>query len=411
MYRIVRILLPLILLTAGFAAFKGLQATRPEPPAAEVGERVWRVAVRAVEPGARAPELLLYGRVETADLLRAAASAPARVAVVPVREGHRVARGELLVRLDERDLVPRLRQAEADAAELEAQIRSEEIRFGTDQAALLEEQKLLQIARNALERAQRLRSQRVAAESDLDAAEEAVARQALAVRTREMAIADHPARLEALRARLERARANLAEVELEVARAEVVAPYDGVIAAVEVTVGDQVKRDDVLVRIYSVESLEIRARVPAPYQEEIRAALAAGEPLTAVALSGAREIPLRLERLAGEAHPSGLDALFAVTGDPEALRLGQMLSVRLVRPARPDAVAVPFEAVYGGDRIYRVDAGGRMRGVPVEVLGGALNGDGEEDLLVRSSELSTGDRIVVTHMPNAVDGLRVEVVQ
>jgi hypothetical protein len=89
-----------------------------------------------------------------------------------------------------------------------------------------------------------------------------------------------------------------------------------------------------------------------------------------------------------------------------------MLSVRLVRPARPDAVAVPFAAVYGGNRIYRIDAENRMRGVPVEVLGGALNGDGEEeDLLVRSAQLAAGDRIVVTHMPNAVDGLRVEAVQ
>jgi hypothetical protein len=47
----------------------------------------------------------------------------------------------------------------------------------------------------------------------------------------------------------------------------------------------------------------------------------------------------------------------------------------------------------------------------VEVLGGVSNGRGGEELLVRSPGLAEGDRIVVTPLPNAVDGLRVEVVE
>ena len=410
MRRLVQILLPLLLLAGGFAAFKALQATRPERPVAEVGERAWRVEVARIEPQARAPELVLYGRVETAELLRVAASAPARIADVPVRDGERVSAGALLVLLDERDLLPRRQQAEAEVAELQAQLASEDNRLAADRQALIEEQKLVALARDAVVRAQRLKTQRVAADADLDAAEEALARQSLAVSTREMAIADHGARRQALEARLKRAEARLAEVELELERARALAPFDGIVAGVEVTAGDQVKRDEVLLRFYALDRLEVRARIPAPYQDEVSAALAEGQVLAAEAEVAGRPIRLRLARIAGQGEASGVDGFFALEGDPSMLRLGQMLPLRLTRPERPDTVAVPYAAVYGGGRIYRLEDG-RMRGVAVEVLGGVRNGSDSEDLLVRSPALRAGDLIVVTPLPNAVDGLRVEAVQ
>jgi hypothetical protein len=51
-----------------------------------------------------------------------------------------------------------------------------------------------------------------------------------------------------------------------------------------------------------------------------------------------------------------------------------------------------------------------MVGINVESLGGRIGDDGKEMLLVRSPQLTAGDLIVTTHMPNAIDGLRVETV-
>jgi multidrug efflux pump subunit AcrA (membrane-fusion protein) len=408
--KLLKLIVPLLILVAGFAVFKALKATRPEAPPAEIQERVWRVEVEEARPGSLVPELALYGRVQTPALLRVAASAAARVAEVPVREGERVAAGSLLVRLDERDLLPRLRQAQAQVAELEAQVLSEKNRHETDRGALEQEQKLVAIASDGVERAQRLKKQRVGSDSELDAAEEALARQALAVSNRQMSISDHPARLGALEARLQSARAKLDEVQLQVDRSAVEAPHDGVVTDVAVTAGDQVKQDEVLMRFYGLEDLEVRARIPAPYQAEMREALASGRELSAMAEIGGVRVDLRLERLAGQADPSGVDGLFSVVGDPSPLRLGQMITLRLQRPPQPDAVAVPFQAVYGGDRIYKL-VGGRMVGIQVETLGGLADGDGGERLLVRSPELTAGDQVVVTHMPNALDGLRVQSAQ
>lgn len=408
--KLLKILLPLLILSLGFGAFKYLKETRPEQEPAAVQERVWRVEVELVEPSNLAPEMSLYGRVETPDLLKVAASAQARVAEVSVRDGDRVTAGQLLVRLDERDFLPEMHQAQAGVAELQARVLSEKNRFESDTSSLEQEQALLAIANDGVERAQRLTKQRVGSETDLDRAEETLARQALAVSSRQLSIDDHPARLQALEAKLESARARLADIERDFERAVVEAPFDGLVAGVEVTAGDQVKKDAVLLRLYALGGLEVRARIPAPYQAEVQAALTAGTALTASADVGGVRIPLRLDRVAGEARPSGVDGLFAVEADQNLLRMGQMISLRLARPRRADAVAVPFEAVYGGNRIYKL-MDGRMRGVQVESLGGMVDGKGGERLLVRSAELTAGDQVVVTHMPNAIDGLRVEAIR
>jgi multidrug efflux pump subunit AcrA (membrane-fusion protein) len=399
-----------LILGAGFGAFAYLKETRPERPTAEIRERVWRVDVETVEPRLLAPVLSLYGRVEAPDLLRAAAPAPARVARVLVRDGDRVEQGQLLVELDARDFEPRLDQARSEVRELEAQMESELNRHETDKAALDQERKLLRIAEDGVERAQRLTRQRVGSETDLDTAEQALARQTLTVSNREMSIADFPARTRALEARLQRARARLDETALEYERARVVAPYDGVVGDVEVSAGDQVRANDVLLRLYALDGLEVRARIPAPYQAEIAAALADSGSLPATAPLGDGELALKLVRLAGEAAASGVDGLFEVGGDPGGLRAGQMLSIRLRRPARDSAVAVPFSAIYGGNRVYAF-ADGRISGIDVEALGSWFAEDGAERLLVRSERLRDGDRLVVTHLPNAIDGLRVETVQ
>ena len=363
-----------------------------------------------MEPRRLSPGLELYGSVQTPDLLRAAASAQARVARVLVREGDRVEAGQLLVELDPRDFSFRLAQARAQIDELEAQVQSERTGHETDLAALEQERKLLAIAQDGVQRASQLTKQRVGSQTDLDIAEQELARQALAVSNREMSIADFPARQRALEAKLASARAGFDEIALELERAPVVAPYDAIVAKVSVTAGDQVRKDDVLLTLYAIDSLEVRARIPAPFQAELTASLQAAGRLPATATVGDRTLQLSLERLAGEASASGIDGLFDVEDEEGLLRAGQMIALRLDRPPQEGVVPAPFGAVYGGDRVYKL-VDGRMKGVPVRSLGSWFTETGEERLLVQAADLAAGDRLIVTHMPNAVDGLRVETVQ
>lgn len=410
MKRLIKFAVPVVILAVGVGTFQYLKQTRPESTPAQIQERVWRVEAEPVEPRRLAPGLELYGTVQTPDLLRAAAAAAARVAQVLVREGDRVEAGQILVELDPRDFSFRLAQAHAQLDELRAQEQSERIRHETDLAALEQERKLLSIAGDGVERAAQLTKQRAGSQTDLDTAEQELARQALAVSNREMSILDFPARQRALEARIESATAAYEEIALELERSRVVAPYEAIVAKVSVTAGDQVRKDDVLVTLYAVESLEVRARIPTPYQAELTAAFQTKGSLPATARVGDRALNLSMERLAGEATASGIDALFAVDDDAGLLRAGQMISLRLDRPQQDGVVPAPFGAVYGGDRVY-VLVEGRMKGVPVRSLGSWFTDTGDERLLVQSPDLRAGDLLIVTHMPNAIDGLRVEVVQ
>ena len=408
MKRALKILLPILILGGAVGVFAALKATKPHQPKAKAQERVWRVEVETVSTASLSPTLVLYGQVESPELFRAAAPSPAQVAEVAVREGDRVKAGQLLVALDPRDFDPRLQQARAEVTELEARIRSEELRHESDKASLIQERKLLKLAEQNVQRQRRLMKQQLGSESALDDAEQTVARQQLTLASRRLAIADHPARLGALEARLQRAQAGLAQIELDAERSRVQAPFDGIVARVPVAVGDQVKDNEELAAMYDPEALEVRARVPAPYQAELQQALADGESLSAATADG-DGVALHLVRLAGEADTNGVDALFRIDSGRQWLRMGQVLNFRLQRPAREGALAVPYPAVYGNNRIYTLEDG-RMRTVSVRILGNTLNEQGQERALVQAEGLKSGAQLVVTHLPNAIDGLRAEAV-
>jgi hypothetical protein len=151
----------------------------------------------------------------------------------------------------------------------------------------------------------------------------------------------------------------------------------------------------------------VRAKLPAPYQQELLEALNAGRILRAAALAGATEIELLLDRVSGEADPSGIDGLFRIQRGAEMLRLGSMITLRLQRAPQAGVVAVPYTALYGNDRMYKL-VDDRLQGITVTALGDYAGAGDQSMLLVRSPQLDAGDQLLTTHLPNAVTGLRVE---
>jgi len=108
-----RRLLPVLILALAAAGFLALRASRPAAPVAEARERVWRVAAEPLAVASVHPTLVLYGRIEAPDRIRAAAPVGGRVLELRVRDGDRVDAGAVLARMDPRDLAaaprPRLR--------------------------------------------------------------------------------------------------------------------------------------------------------------------------------------------------------------------------------------------------------------------------------------------------------------
>ena len=379
-------LIPVIILAVGILGFLFLKMTRPEPAQVSATERSWRVQVQVVEPGVHTPLLPLYGEVVAPEQVSVVATLAGRIGERPVAEGQRVNAGDLLVALDTQDIEPVLAQAKAQVADLEAQIRSEQVRYRNDQAALKSD---------------------LASRENLESVTDGAARAELVVSVRQRANDEHPARLQSLEARLAQAAATLATTQRDAERSRVVARFDGVVTDVQVAVGDQVSRNQKLFSVYAVKGLELRARVPDMYRAELSGALAEGKDL--YAYSDKREIRFRFERFAGTSDPAGTEAILALAGDAGGLRPGALLPVSLERPARSATVAVPFSALYGADSVYLMTDDNRMRRVLVERVGEALSANGERRLLIAGEALNPGARLIVTHLPNALTGLKVDV--
>ena len=399
-------LLPLLIVAIGVLVFVVLRVTRPEPAQIEATERSWRVKVQAVQPATHVPVLSLYGEVVAPDQQVVSATLPGRIAQRPVEEGAEVRAGDLLVALDVADIEPVLAQARAQVQDLEAQLRSEQVRYRNDQRALESEQAILDNARRQHERIRSLVNRNLASRENLEVATDALARAELTVTTRQRAIEEHPARVQSLEAKLAQARANLAATELDAERARVTAPFDGRVTSVQVSVGDQVSPNQALLTVYPLEGLEVRARVPQMFQQELIEARADGQ--TLVARSGDGRRSYELERFAGLSDPAGTEAVLKLTGPARGLRPGALETLELERPARDRVVSVPFSALYGSDSVYLLTDDSRMRRIEVERVGEARGADGERRLLIAGDQLQAGERVIITHLPNAVTGLKVE---
>jgi HlyD family secretion protein len=395
------------ILGTGIGLFVILKLSGPVQEPVQSRERVWRVDTLIAQPAQLPPTLTLYGRVETPELLRAAAPADGRVAAVEVREGQRIEPGQLLLSMDPRDFEPRVQQAQADVDDLQAQLKRERLQHTANQAALAHERELLELAERALKRARDLRERKLGSDAAVDEARQNWQRQLLAVTTRQLDVDEHGARLRQYEARLERARAALTQAQLDRERSTVSATFSGFVARVEVAAGDQVKGADTLLTLYPSNALEVRAKLPAPYQQELLEALDAGRTLRATARNGGTEIVLHLDRVSGEADPSGIDGLFRIQRGAELLRLGSMMTLQLQRDPQAGVVAVPYTALYGNDRMYKL-VDGRLQAITVTALGDYAGVDGQPMLLVKSAQLQAGDQLVTTHLPNAVTGLRAE---
>jgi RND family efflux transporter MFP subunit len=410
MKTILRILLPVIVVALGVAGFALLKSNAPVDPPLEPSARVWSVTAVSVEYKHLSPTLRLYGRVESPRETRLRSAVPADVMELTALSGRVVSKGELLLRLDDHDLKLILRQRNAEVADIKAQIESEKKRHGSDLTALKHEHALYDLAERVLKRAERLAQSQAGTQARVDEAQRALRLQALALTSRQRAVSDHTPRLAQLDARLNKSKAVRDQVHRDLQRSELTAPFDGRITAVHVSPGDRVRPGDRLIDLFDTNFVELRAQVPNRYLSTLRQALNHGNPVTATIELNGNAIQLELDRLAGkiERGQGGVDAFFNIIGKKHLIELGRTVSVFVDLPEEANVFALPATAVYGANNVYRIQDN-RLSMVQIERVGDYRNGQWGSWILYRSKNLSEGDMILANQLPNAVEGLKVDI--
>ena len=137
-----------------------------------------------------------------------------------------------------------------------------------------------------------------------------------------------------------------------------------------------------------------------------------GSEITALTQFEGRPIRLALDRLAGkiEKGQGGVDAFFSFLDETQDVELGRTVAVFVELPVQNDVFSLPATSVYGANTVYRIE-NGRLVMARVKRVGEYRNGEWGSWILFRSEDLVDGDQVLANQLPNAVQGLKVKIVQ
>ncbi len=113
--------------------------------------------------------------------------------------------------------------------------------------------------------------------------------------------------------------------------------------------------------------------------------------------------------MAGDAADArgGIDGLFEFVDGVPAAALGRPITITLTLPARDNLLALPATALHGLNRLYRIDDDNRLQRVAAEIVGESSQDD-QSLLLLRAPDLTGGERIMTSQLPQAIVGLKVD---
>lgn len=340
---IVGCLLSGLLLTSGCKT----EAPAPEP----APEKIVSVAVEELVAEDLDESLTLPGTLEAWEDLTLAAELPGMVKAIGLREGDRVARGEVIARIDPEAQEAELIKAEAD----------------------------LSLQKKNLARLEQLLADRFVSQKEVDEARKA---------------------LDVARAELHRAQVDLDKSILR-------SPVDGIVDRLLVDRGEYVTPGTPVAVVVQVDRLKALVEVP---EKDIQY-LKLGQPVQVIPASiggpDGQALPGEVIHVAYKADPVTRTFVAKVAVDnPEGrLRPGMILRVVLARRSLNQVVSVPLAAVMEreGGKVVLVEQDGVARLRPV-VAGGVVG-----DRLVILSGLTPGERLIVRGQQLVADGAKVRV--
>ncbi|MBD3611410.1 MAG: HlyD family efflux transporter periplasmic adaptor subunit [Hydrogenovibrio crunogenus] len=401
-------MVPLLILVGVVGIFIFFKATKPTQPPVQIQQKVWPIQVMSVQKQSLSRVQTLYGKVESFRLVDVSSPVAGVVSELPVKAGDNFEKGMKLVALADSDLELPFQIAKADVADTQAQLNLEKLAYDANQKRLEFEKKVLALKERDVERNTQLLKKDLASKSVLDQSKEALVRQQYVVVGAKLSVQEHKVKVSQLQARLQKSQANFEQAKINLERGRVIAPYDGRIAQVSVAQGNRVNVGAKLLSYYALDSLELRAKIPTQQLKTVYEGMQSGDTLYAQLEMNNQQFELPLKRLAGEAETSGVDAFFALPDALKILRPGELLQVDFYGERLTNVFAVPYSALYGADRIYVVEKG-LLHIKHVKNLG-ETRIDGQSMVLLRG-DVAEGAQVMTTHLPNAISGLKVSVME
>ncbi len=223
--------------------------------------------------------------------------------------------------------------------------------------------------------------------------------------------------LETAQARLAAAEARFQQAQLDLERTRIRAPYAGRILEKKVDIGQYVSAGSNLADIYASDSVEIRLPITSEQQAFLdlpeNGQPTEGARVELIARIGPREDrwPGRLVRTEGSIDIRSRQ-LFVVAriedpyrrhGERAPLKIGQFLEAEIFGRTLEQVFIIPRQAVRGERTIHLVDADNRLQRRELDVVWR------DTQNLIARGPLQAGERLSLTTLPFAADGIKVNI--
>jgi len=394
---------------SGFVALSFVVfATGPENTPEVRQEKSWPVSVMVAKPEMLAPNLQVFGMVQTEQVSSLKTSIAAPVKTVFHHEGDNVKKGELLMQLDDDELILAVKVAKAELQNRKASLMSTANEYELAKKLTVHEQSLNNIAQLRLKRQLELYNQSMVSNALVDEARRSASESTIQMEQHNAMVMDFPNKLARRQAEVDESMARLEKSQLDLAQTRIVAPFNGYILSTSVSEGDRVVAGISILQIAGSDQLEVRAALPLRSGASLRKVLAVGGEVQATGAVDGEKVAMHLERLSSSLKhgQSGVDAFFTLVAGYQP-NLGRVISIDISMPREANVIPIPIQALYEGNRIYRIN-NRRLEHLDVDVVGDFIDGAGMQRVLVRTSEVKQGDTLLTTQLPRAITGLLVD---
>ncbi|NOX41972.1 MAG: HlyD family efflux transporter periplasmic adaptor subunit [Alphaproteobacteria bacterium] len=377
-------------------------------------ERVFSVNVITAKSLTANPKIKTYGEVlsrRTLDL-----RAPVAGTIVELSpnfvDGGRVAKAELLMRLDPADAQSALDLSKSELNEAKAEqnqaatalvLAGDELRAARSQTAL---------RKMALDRQNNLIARGVGTEAAAETAALAQASADQIVLGKRQAQATAKARLSRAKTALARREIRLAEAERRLANTKIYAEFQGVLSNVTAVTGGLVSPNEKIARLIDPTALEVSFRLSnSAFSRLIAANGGQAKGLVTVRLDafGADIVVKgRIERVGAEVGQGQTGRLIFArlpSNDAQGLRPGDFVTVEVAEPPMTNVAILPAVAVDAAGKVLALGKNDRLEELQVQVL--RKQGD---TVILRGDGL-LGREIVQTRSPFLGAGIRVKPVR
>lgn len=393
--RVVRIALPIGILALGIVSLFVLVSTKPEAKKVPRSNRGTVVEIQVVEPSSERVSVLARGTVLPARQVPLGPEVGGKVIAVAekLEPGGRFAEGELLIRVDPSEYRLAMQQqfAAVDSAQTQLEIEQSRKKIAEREWELFEKER--------------------------------ASKDGSAVALREPQLRTAKVNLEAAESGLQRARLN-------VARTLVKAPFNGVIQARNVELGQMVAPGTPVATLVGTDHYWVQVSVPLAQLAwiDVPGVRGVSEGSTAVVRQRIGDESIvrsgRVIRLLSDVDPAGrmarllveIDDPLGLEGEAVAaaaagegassvselpLLLGAYVEVEIQGRAAAEVFEVPRVALHEGEEVYLMGEDDTLvkRAVGAHVLWR------REDTVLLSGGVSRGDRLIVSPVPAPIEGM------